>query len=84
MFYIQLYAVLHGVSPNLAFYLVGRTYNQSANTDRTSCQKIAVLNAASLFGRVLSGVLADRYSPFNGRKLIIQIEKVCSVHFHFV
>lgn len=47
IFYIPTYAVEHGMSKELASYLV------------------AVLNGASLLGRVLPGVLADRFGRLN-------------------
>lgn len=47
IFYLPTYAVEHGMSKELASYLV------------------AVLNGASLFGRVLPGVLADRFGRLN-------------------
>ena len=47
IFYLPTYAVEHGMSKELASYLV------------------AVLNGASLLGRVLPGVLADRFGRFN-------------------
>ncbi|KAG9217882.1 hypothetical protein CCMSSC00406_0005252 [Pleurotus cornucopiae] len=46
-FYVQLFAVLHGVDPSIAFY------------------SLAIMNAAGLPGRVLPGILADRFGPFN-------------------
>ncbi|KAI0314511.1 major facilitator superfamily domain-containing protein [Amylostereum chailletii] len=46
-FYIQLFAVLHGVEANLAFYT------------------LSIMNAASIFGRLLPSVLADAIGPFN-------------------
>ncbi|GAA5842506.1 hypothetical protein JCM3766R1_002613 [Sporobolomyces carnicolor] len=44
-FYIQDYAIEHGVSRNLAFYA------------------LAILNAASVFGRIIPNWLADAYGP---------------------
>ncbi|KAL0945864.1 hypothetical protein HGRIS_012148 [Hohenbuehelia grisea] len=46
-FYLQLYAVLHGIDTKLAFYT------------------ITIMNAASLPGRVLPSMLADRFGPLN-------------------
>ncbi|KZW00439.1 MFS general substrate transporter [Exidia glandulosa HHB12029] len=47
IFYIQLMSALHGVDPNLSFYL------------------ITALNAASIPGRVIPGLLGDRLGPLN-------------------
>ncbi|PPQ65140.1 hypothetical protein CVT24_003230 [Panaeolus cyanescens] len=47
VFYIQLDAVLHGVSESFAFYT------------------LSILNAASLFGRILPTLLAPRLGVFN-------------------
>ncbi|KAF4588805.1 hypothetical protein EYR40_010360 [Pleurotus pulmonarius] len=46
-FYLQLYAILHGVDANIAFYT------------------LAIMNAAGLPGRIIPGILADRFGPFN-------------------
>ncbi|KIJ65812.1 hypothetical protein HYDPIDRAFT_174676 [Hydnomerulius pinastri MD-312] len=46
-FYIQLFAILHGMDANVAFYT------------------LAVLNAAAIPGRIIPGILADRFGPFN-------------------
>ncbi|GJJ08890.1 hypothetical protein Clacol_003110 [Clathrus columnatus] len=46
-FYIQLFAILHGISTNLAFY------------------SITIINAMTIIGRVISGILADRYGYVN-------------------
>jgi len=46
-FYLPTYAVQHGMTPQLASYLV------------------AILNAASFFGRVVPGVLGDKLGPLN-------------------
>ncbi|KAF5372624.1 hypothetical protein D9758_005190 [Tetrapyrgos nigripes] len=46
-FYLQLFSILHGVDPNIAFYT------------------LAILNAASMPGRIIPNGLADRYGPFN-------------------
>jgi MFS family permease len=47
IFYIPTYAVMHGMTPALASYM------------------LAVINAASTFGRVLPGILADRWGRIN-------------------
>lgn len=47
MFFIPSYAIMHGMSTQLAFYLV------------------AILNAASFPGRVIPGILADRFGRLN-------------------
>ncbi|KAF7419342.1 hypothetical protein PC9H_001929 [Pleurotus ostreatus] len=46
-FYLQLFAVLHGVDANVAFY------------------SLAIMNAAAIPGRIIPGILADYYGPFN-------------------
>ena len=46
-FYLPTYAVDHGMSTQLASYLV------------------SILNGASFFGRVLPGILADKFGPLN-------------------
>ena len=46
-FYLPTYAVYHGMSTQLASYL------------------ISILNAMSLFGRLIPGILADRAGPLN-------------------
>jgi len=46
-FYLQLFAVLHGVDKNLAFY------------------SITVMNAATIFGRTIPSLVADKYGPLN-------------------
>ncbi|RDB20144.1 Riboflavin transporter MCH5 [Hypsizygus marmoreus] len=46
-FYLQLYAILHGLDPNFAFYT------------------LSILNASSLFGRILPNVFADKIGSFN-------------------
>ncbi|KZT67592.1 MFS general substrate transporter [Daedalea quercina L-15889] len=53
-FYLQLWVNVHGLSSTLAFY--------------TACLfalLIAILNAASIFGRIIPNILADRYGQFN-------------------
>ncbi|KAG5721998.1 Riboflavin transporter MCH5 [Termitomyces sp. T112] len=47
VFYLQLYAVQHGVGQSIAFY------------------SLAILNAASAFGRIGGNFLADRFGPWN-------------------
>ncbi|KAF8595642.1 MFS general substrate transporter [Ceratobasidium sp. AG-I] len=47
VFYIQLFAVVHGLDSTLAFY------------------SLAILNAASIFGRTLPNFIADKLGPFN-------------------
>ncbi|CAE6359818.1 unnamed protein product [Rhizoctonia solani] len=47
IFYIQLFAVQHGVNETLAFY------------------SVAILNAASIFGRTIPNFIADKIGPFN-------------------
>ncbi|GJJ08883.1 hypothetical protein Clacol_003103 [Clathrus columnatus] len=42
-FYTQLFAILHGISTNLAFY------------------SITILNAMTIAGRIVAGLMADRY-----------------------
>ncbi|GAA5860140.1 hypothetical protein JCM1840_002787 [Sporobolomyces johnsonii] len=44
-FYVQDYAIAHGVSTNLALYT------------------LSILNAASVFGRIIPNWLADKYGP---------------------
>ena len=46
-FYLPSYAVAHGMSHELASYIVG------------------ILNAASFFGRVIPGVLGDKWGRLN-------------------
>ncbi|KAF8625089.1 hypothetical protein AX15_005568 [Amanita polypyramis BW_CC] len=46
-FYLQLYAIKHGVTPTLAFY------------------SITFLNAVSLFGRVMPGLIVDKCGGLN-------------------
>ncbi|CAL1697811.1 unnamed protein product [Somion occarium] len=46
-FYLQLYAILHGVNSTLAFYT------------------LAILNGASVFGRTLPNMLAEKIGLFN-------------------
>ncbi|KAJ1301772.1 hypothetical protein OPQ81_009001 [Rhizoctonia solani] len=47
IFYIQLFAVVHGIDESLAFY------------------SLAILNAASIFGRTIPNFIADKLGPFN-------------------
>lgn len=47
IFYLPTYAVEHGMSSNLSFYLA------------------SIVNGASFFGRVIPGITADRFGPFN-------------------
>ncbi|CAE6412108.1 unnamed protein product [Rhizoctonia solani] len=47
IFYIQLFAVVHGIDETLAFY------------------SLAILNAASIFGRTIPNFIADKLGPFN-------------------
>ncbi|KAF8755950.1 MFS general substrate transporter [Rhizoctonia solani] len=47
IFYIQLFAVVHGIDQSLAFY------------------SLAILNAASIFGRTIPNFVADKFGPFN-------------------
>ncbi|QRV97282.1 major facilitator superfamily transporter [Ceratobasidium sp. AG-Ba] len=47
IFYIQLFAVVHGLDSTLAFY------------------SLAILNAASVFGRTIPNFLSDKSGPFN-------------------
>ncbi|PVF96839.1 MFS general substrate transporter [Serendipita vermifera] len=47
IFYIQLYAISHGVDPNLAFYT------------------IAILNGASVIGRIVPNFFGDIWGAFN-------------------
>ncbi|KAF8076825.1 MFS general substrate transporter [Lyophyllum atratum] len=46
-FYLQLFAILHGVSPNTAFYM------------------LAIMNAASIPGRIVPNHIADKVGPYN-------------------
>lgn len=46
-FYLPSYAVSHGMSPQLASYIV------------------AILNAASFFGRVIPGIMGDKWGRLN-------------------
>ncbi|KAG8747617.1 hypothetical protein FRC10_000160 [Ceratobasidium sp. 414] len=46
-FYLQLFAINHGLDHTLAFY------------------SLAILNAASIFGRTIPNFVADKYGPFN-------------------
>ncbi|KAF8610236.1 MFS general substrate transporter [Ceratobasidium sp. AG-I] len=46
-FFLQVFAVEHGLDKNLAFY------------------SLAILNAASIFGRTIPNFIADKYGPFN-------------------
>ncbi|EIW68513.1 hypothetical protein TREMEDRAFT_32024 [Tremella mesenterica DSM 1558] len=56
IFYLQVYAQLHGVSHTLVFYT------------------LAILNAASVFGRLTPNMLADSFGPLN----LSFIMSVCS------
>ncbi|KAG6872672.1 hypothetical protein C0995_007781 [Termitomyces sp. Mi166 len=56
VFYLQLYAVQHGVGHNIAFYSLNR---------HNALLKLAILNAASAFGRIGGNFLADRFGPWN-------------------
>ncbi|KAG8762277.1 hypothetical protein FRC11_010136 [Ceratobasidium sp. 423] len=47
IFYIQLFAVVHGIDETLAFY------------------SLAILNAASIFGRTIPNFIADKLGAFN-------------------
>ncbi|KAG9074018.1 hypothetical protein FS749_014467, partial [Ceratobasidium sp. UAMH 11750] len=47
IFYIQLFAVVHDIDENLAFY------------------SLTILNAASIFGRTIPNLLADKFGIFN-------------------
>ncbi|KAJ8508685.1 hypothetical protein ONZ45_g9058 [Pleurotus djamor] len=47
VFYLQLFSILHGVDPVIAFYT------------------LSVLHASGFVGRTVSGMLADRFGPFN-------------------
>ncbi|CAE6526141.1 unnamed protein product, partial [Rhizoctonia solani] len=47
IFYIQLFAIVHGIDETLAFY------------------SLAILNAASIFGRTIPNFVADKFGPFN-------------------
>lgn len=47
LFYVQLFAVLHGISTDLAFY------------------SITIMNGATIIGRILMGILADKYGALN-------------------
>jgi len=55
-FYIQLYAVTHGIDTRMAFY------------------SIAILNAASVIGRIIPNMLADKVGPF---LLVIPTTIIC-------
>lgn len=57
-FYLQLYAVLHNVDPNVAFYT------------------LAIMNAASIPGRIGPSLLADLFGSFN---VIIPSTFACAV-----
>ncbi|KAF5350476.1 hypothetical protein D9756_008609 [Leucocoprinus leucothites] len=47
VFYLQLYAIVHGIDEQLAFY------------------SLSILNAASVFGRVIPGYFAPKLGPMN-------------------
>ncbi|KAJ8516574.1 hypothetical protein ONZ45_g6115 [Pleurotus djamor] len=47
VFYLQLFSILRGVNPVIAFYT------------------LSVLHASGFVGRTVSGMLADRFGPFN-------------------
>ncbi|EMD35761.1 hypothetical protein CERSUDRAFT_138483 [Gelatoporia subvermispora B] len=56
-FYIQLYAIEHGIDTNLAFY------------------SVAILNGASIIGRIVLNIAADRVGAFN---LVIPCSFICA------
>ncbi|KAF8520751.1 MFS general substrate transporter [Hysterangium stoloniferum] len=58
LFYLQLFAIRHGVEPHIAFY------------------SVTILNASSLFGRIVPTFLADSYGPIN---VIIPITFACGI-----
>jgi len=65
VFYLQLFAELHGLPPKLAFYAVSPL--ASLGLFRTSDHiQIPIMNAASLFGRTVPNFLGDAFGPFNG------------------
>ena len=77
-FYLQLYAIEHGVNPEIAFYTV-RTLSldlrSRALTHRHRLQ-LAVMNAAAVFGRVVPNYFADKYGPFN---TVLPVTFACAV-----
>jgi hypothetical protein len=64
VFYLQLYAVEHGIDETLAFYSVGTNYGESKDCFRVLLQ-IAILNGVGIVGRVGSTWLADQYGIWN-------------------
>ncbi|GJJ09013.1 hypothetical protein Clacol_003234 [Clathrus columnatus] len=56
-FYVQLFAVLKGVSENFAFY------SRKHTTDASD--KLTILNGSSILGRIIPGLIADKYGTLN-------------------
>lgn len=66
VFYLQLYAVVHGVDPQFSKYAVGAPFT-GLTMRHLNNPKITVMNAGSLFGRTIPNVVADYYGPLNGK-----------------
>ncbi|KAJ3516184.1 hypothetical protein NLJ89_g1278 [Agrocybe chaxingu] len=64
-FYLQLFAIVHGVNPTTAFYLVREHSCRVSEFKSSSTSKIAILNGAAIPGRILPNMLADYLGPFN-------------------
>jgi hypothetical protein len=63
VFYLQLDAIKHGIEPEIAFYSVSTHYFTS-EFDSSAIQ-LSVLNASSIFGRVLPSMIAQYFGVYN-------------------
>lgn len=64
------------------WYVSGAQYISVMLFTDWALKQIAVLNAASLFGRIICGILADRYGTFYGKKRTKKEERNFSVHLY--
>jgi hypothetical protein len=65
-FYLQLYTVLHGISPNFAFYTVSVIYSiPDLILIFHVVDQLTIQNGASIFGRILPNLFADKVGLLN-------------------
>ncbi len=77
-FYVQIFARTHGVPNSVGFYTVRRCSGFSCKPLNyiLATTQLAILNASSMFGRIIPNMLAPKYGVFN---LLIFSGAACAV-----
>lgn len=74
VFYLQVFADLHGLPARLAFYAVCSLLSTQSLRIPDNIQ-IPIMNAASLLGRTIPNFLGDYFGPFNGMFLDTEVHQ---------